>query len=51
MCPSRTCAGTDPRIAVVLNVHRVRRHNAPTDPRYAELEARLLKQPPITVPP
>ncbi|WP_324614262.1 hypothetical protein [Streptomyces kebangsaanensis] len=37
-------------IAVVLNVYRVRRHDAPTDPRYADLEARLLKQPPITVP-
>ncbi|GAA2269786.1 hypothetical protein GCM10010430_64400 [Kitasatospora cystarginea] len=37
-------------LAVVLNCYRTRRLAAPGDPRYAELEARLLKQPPITVP-
>ncbi|MGK4580275.1 alpha/beta fold hydrolase [Kitasatospora sp. HPMI-4] len=37
-------------VAVVLNCYRIRRLVAPGDPRYAGLEARLLKQPPITVP-
>ncbi|MFI9270932.1 alpha/beta fold hydrolase [Kitasatospora sp. NPDC052896] len=37
-------------VAVVLNCYRVRRLAAPGDPRYDELEERLLKQPPITVP-
>ncbi|MEU1626754.1 alpha/beta hydrolase [Streptomyces sp. NPDC020096] len=37
-------------VAVVLNVYRVRRLAAPGDPRYDDLEAQLLKQPPITVP-
>jgi pimeloyl-ACP methyl ester carboxylesterase len=37
-------------VDVVLHVYRVRLLYAPGDPAYAELEARLLQQPPITVP-
>jgi pimeloyl-ACP methyl ester carboxylesterase len=37
-------------IDIVLHVYRIRRLEAPGDPRYDDLEARLLKQPPITVP-
>lgn len=37
-------------VAVVVNVYRIRRHDAPGDPRYDGLERLLLAQPPITVP-
>jgi pimeloyl-ACP methyl ester carboxylesterase len=37
-------------VDVVLHCYRHRLLTAPGDPRYDELEARLLKQPPITVP-
>lgn len=37
-------------VDVVIHCYRVRRATAPGDPRYDALEARLLKQPPITVP-
>ncbi|MFI5610791.1 alpha/beta fold hydrolase [Amycolatopsis sp. NPDC051903] len=37
-------------VDVVVHNYRVRQDAAPGDPRYAGLEARLLAQPPITVP-
>ncbi|QYN18148.1 alpha/beta fold hydrolase [Amycolatopsis sp. DSM 110486] len=37
-------------VDVVIHNYRVRQGAAPGDPRYAGLEARLLAQPPITVP-
>ncbi|WP_326834472.1 alpha/beta hydrolase [Amycolatopsis rhabdoformis] len=37
-------------VDVVLHNYRIRQGAVPGDPRYADLEARLLAQPPITVP-